>query len=277
MKRGVLPVFLLALFLSFGIVSAVDTEITVQTLPEHSVDIYILQPDEEYSLIKDFHVSSNKSGVASATFSSDVSEFEVKVLVRKGNTQIVNERFNDTFSAGESVSLELYPEWYITQKEIEAQRLTASSNSTNNSAEILADTNATENNSAENETEEANISESDGKTFSFGGFAIFGEGGFLSKKVIYYSIGSIVSLVVLFLVILQVMKMIRKKKDMERYGYVREDSNAELRDAERKIKEAQEEIAKVKGKNSLTEKEKRIMDVKKKLAEDQKELMRLKD
>ena len=143
MKRGVLPVFLLALFLSFGIVSAVDTEITVQTLPEHSVDIYILQPDEEYSLIKDFHVSSNKSGVASATFSSDVSEFEVKVLVRKGNTQIVNERFNDTFSAGESVSLELYPEWYITQKEIEAQRLTASSNSTNNSAEILADTNAT--------------------------------------------------------------------------------------------------------------------------------------
>jgi len=282
MKKGISFALLLIAFISVNIISATDTPITVQTLPDHKVEIRLLQPNEVYTLIDSFYTSSDIQGIATATLSSDVNNFDIKIWVKKGNDVIISERFNETFNAGSPISLELYPEWYIKQKEIDMEMLAKSSNNSEELGETILDSEEEAIKSDETEKEEVIAKESNNETqgFSLSGLAIFGEGGLLSGKALYYIVGGVLLLVALFFGTQGMLKVRRSRSEGGISSGKRgddEDFNAELKDAERRIKEAQDEIARIKSKSTVSEKEKKIMEAKKKLIEDQKELMKLRE
>jgi hypothetical protein len=272
MKRKILFIFLLTAFMLLSFVSAVETEITVETLPEHNVEIRALQPDEVYNLIESLYTKSDTEGHASVILSTDVSQFELAVWIKQNNDLIKHERFEEEFSAGEPIKLELYPDWYLKQKEIEKEFLARSSNNSE-IEEVSAEAESEE----IEEAEETNVSEEKPNNFNLAGLAVFGEEGFLSKKTLYYIIGIVALLGIAFLGTSQMMKMRREGKLLFKRKNAGDDSdfNKQLEDAEKRIKEAQEEIARIKSKSSVSEKEKKIMEAKKKIIEDQKELMRL--
>jgi len=98
---------------------AADTKVTVQTLPDHDVDVSILKPTGTYSLIESFHKKSDPNGTISITFSTTETEFYARVWLKKDNSIIEYKKFESGFEVGEPLSLEIYPEWYLKQKEIE--------------------------------------------------------------------------------------------------------------------------------------------------------------
>jgi len=118
MKRGVYAFALLALFM-VSVVSAADTMIKIKTLPEHDIDIYALRVGETYNLIESFHKKSDSNGSVSVVLSTNEEKFILRVGVRKENTMIVSEKFNKTYTSGETVGVEIYPEWYWEQVAIE--------------------------------------------------------------------------------------------------------------------------------------------------------------
>ena len=116
MKRNIFfVIFWMALFV-FPLISAVDTKITVQTLPEHDVDVSVLKPTEGYSLIESFHKKSDSNGTVSITFSTTESEFYARIWLKKDNVIIEYKKFEEGYPAGTPLNLEVYPEWYIKQK-----------------------------------------------------------------------------------------------------------------------------------------------------------------
>lgn len=284
MKRGNILIFLTAFVLAVNIIAAADTEIIVNTLPNHRVDISALRVSENpYDLIESFHENSGEEGVVSVTLSSDESTFNLAVWVKQDNSIVKYEKFEDEFPAGEPVNLELYPDWYLKQKEIEKQM--AERNSPSVSSSVSAESNNTDNETTEtiplkntssnNAVDKTNSNESGNKIsfFNVAGSAVFGEEGLLSKKTVYYIIGGIVLIVLVFIGLKFVKKMKGKSGSYFNSGG-KSDMDLIAAD-ERKIREAKEEIERIKSRENNSEKEKKILEAKKKLIDDEKELIRL--
>ena len=255
---------LVVLILLVQITSALDTEIKIKTLPDHKVMISTLKPGEVYSLIKSFHENSGASGEVSVVLSSAVDNFDISVWVKQDNQVIISEKFENQYPSGTPVVLELYPEWY-TKPGGETENVSLEENTTTSS----------ENTAIINETE-TNIKE-ESENSEIVGFVIFGEQGFLSNKTIYYIIG-IIALLIGFLLIRKIKKKskfpkeikIRKLSEVFSEKNNNNNDNKTIEDAERKIKEAQEEIRRIKNDDKIKEAEKKLL-------EDQKELKRLRE
>ncbi len=249
------------------LISAIDTEITIKTLSNHKVMISALNPGEIYSLIQSFHEDSGAIGEVSVVLSSTVNYFDVAVWVKKDNQVILYKKFENGYPSGTPIVLELYPEWYVKE---EVNNLSLEENTTISSENISSE-NITINETAailEEKTEQQNP--------SLGGSVIFGE-GFFSNNKIYYGIGIIALLAFITIFAIKLKNKskepkeikIRKLSDLqaekkENLQY----SNKIIEDAERKINEAQEEIRRIKNQGKIEE-------VKKRIVEDEKELMRL--
>ena len=262
------------LILLVQIASALDTEIKIKTLPDHKVMISALNLDGAYSLIKSFHENSGESGEVSVILSSTVDSFNIAVWVKQDNHVIVYEKFENGYPSGTPVLLELYPDWYVKPVE-EIENVSLEENNTNSS----------ENTTIVNETE---MIEEEQENNQITGFSIFGEQGFLSDKKFYYVTGIIILLVIGFMIVKKIKnkskipkeikirklsEVFTKKEDNNRNNNNEsnnEGNNKRIEDAERKIKEAQEEIRQIKNQG-------KIQEAKKKLIEDQKELMRLRE
>jgi flagellar biosynthesis/type III secretory pathway M-ring protein FliF/YscJ len=252
---------LVVLFL-VQVVSAVDTGIIINTLPNHNVTISVLHPDYVYSLIESFEKNSGPLGKVLVTLSSDVETFDIAVWVRKGNQVVLYEKFKEGYASGTPLVLEMYPEGYLVENE------------TNN-------TSSEENSTIINETLEENLTMSEveeneqEKDSKLTGSMIFWEGESLPKKAAYYGIGIIVLSLVGFLCI-KILK--KRKKGLEsQKPEKKQDEKKEVKDnekliedAEKKIKEAQEDIRKIKNEDKINE-------AKRKIIEDEKELMRLRE
>lgn len=148
MKKNIFFVLLFLLVASPFVIAA-DTTITVQTLPDHDVDVSVLRPTGTYSLIESFHKKSDSNGTTSITFSTTETEYYARVWLKKDNVIIVYEKFEEGYTVGEAKTIEVYPEWYIKQKEIEN-----SGNFDDDGSSEIAET-ATE----ETETVELNLEE----------------------------------------------------------------------------------------------------------------------
>ena len=102
------------------IINAVDTSITIKTLPYHTVDVSVLEPGKVYSLIGSFREYSGSEGIVIKTFSANIGAFNARVWLRDNNGKIVvYERFENNYPTGIPVVFEVYPDWYIIEEEAE--------------------------------------------------------------------------------------------------------------------------------------------------------------
>ena len=241
-------------------ISAIDTEIKIKTLPFHEVQVAVAKPMsiafESWGNFKDY---SNQYGDVSFVFSSDKYNFDLLVFIKKDNEKIMPpQKFLENFPAGEPIYLEIAPGGFTF---IETP-----------SDEIPDEVNVSENMTAEGE---------DGEEDSqLTGSAIFGEDGFLSGGKIYYIIGGLLFLVAAFFIFKIIRKKIKfpknpkeikikKLSDLENEKKEKVSGDRTIiEDAEKKIREAQEDIKKLRG-------EDKIKEAKKKIIEDERELMRL--
>lgn len=266
---------LLVFILLLQVAIAIDTQIRIKTLPEHNVTIEVLRTDYIHYRIENFEKNSGPSGEVLAILSFDEMTFDLAVWVREGNQTVLYEKFKEGYPSGVSVVLEMYPEGYILDEQ------------TNDTS--------SEENSTINETLEENstINEIEETGFKITGSTIFGDKGFLSNKTIYYGIGIIVLLLIVgFITVKTMRKKLRGPKEIKtkklketkaeeisqkpsevsnKPSGGKFNTNKEIiEDAERKIKEAQEDIRKIRN-------EDKIKEAKKKIIEDEKELMRLRE
>ena len=261
---------LLVLFFLVQVISAVDTEITVKTFPNHQLNINFLNPSSAGGnlLFDSFNNNSGESGEISFVFSSNELKFDITAFVMKSTEKIVYERFDDN-TVGESLYLTLFPGASEIIRNFDT-------NETNNTS--------SEENSTINETLEENLTTSEVEESgqenesALMGSTIFGGDGFFSKKTTYYGIGVIVLLLTGFIVF-KILKKKKKPKEikvkklselMDNKKEELQDKKEIIEDAERKIKEAQEDIRKIKN-------EDKIKEAKKKLIEDEKELVKLRE
>lgn len=243
-------------------ISAIDTNIKIKTMPYHEVQITAFNPSsssfESWGSLKNY---SDQYGDATFTFSSDKYNFNLIVFIKKDNEKVMApKKFLENFEAGEPIYLEVATsgfEFIETPTEIE-----------------INETELDENETIQNETIVGEGSE------PVTGFAIFGEGSIFSNKMFYIITGIILLIAIGGFFIFKNMKKTKKtpkeikiKKLSELKEEKKEsikDNKSIIEDAERKIREAQEDIRKIKN-------EDKIKDAKKKLIEDQKELMRLRE
>ncbi|MFQ5531726.1 MAG: hypothetical protein ACE5ES_03875 [Candidatus Nanoarchaeia archaeon] len=267
-KISFMVVMLVLLVSVLGIASAYSTEIKIKTIPYHEVQLATYDPDSSaFSLFERFKGDSDQYGDVNFTFDSEESSFNIIVYIKKNGKKVYYETFADNFKAGEPVYLEVAPSGF---KLFETPKLEI-----NNSGII-----SQENESVEN-TEEANSTsgaEDEGEKGAGVTGAIIGM-EFINSTTLYYA-GIVVAVLILSFIVFMVLK---KRKMGEKSIKVRklseikdekkemiENSRKIIEDAERKIKEAQEEIRKLKN-------EDKIREVKKRIEEDEKELIRLRE
>ncbi len=98
------------LFLIAPLASATDTLITVKTLPYHEVQLTTFDSNSEsFSAFESFRDESDMYGDISFTFSSNEPTFNIIVYIKFNNENIVSKKFDDEFSAGEPIYLEVAP------------------------------------------------------------------------------------------------------------------------------------------------------------------------
>lgn len=274
MKRG-LTLIVIGVFL-FQLVGAIDTQIIVKTIPYHKVDIRASNPADDIP-IDTFYKTSNLSGDVSVTLSSSLDSFNVAIWVyeekRGPENVIAYKKFDEAYSSGTTVSLELYPEGYVlpvpveeTPAEVPTANHTANATVTNNTS----------------------------------GQSITGAvQGILSNKVVLYGAGALVLLIIIGILIYFFMRV--RKKRYYKYGFKKNDWDSykkekgdlynsqnqkqefqeeysgedELSEAERKIREAQETIRRIKNQGKVTELKNKLQEDKNKMLQDQQELARL--
>jgi len=255
-KRFVVLAFCLMIFVSASIlVSAEISEINIKTAPRLQVKLVTFNPDSiEFLELKRFEGFSDMYGDISFEFESRVSKFDIWVYVYDFDKKVISKKFADNFEPGELISLEVFPTGY--------EILEAPTETENEIEEILV-------NDTEEIEDELLVDEEENESF-ITGLAV---GNIINKNVIYSVIGIIILGVIIF-VSIRLWKRRSGKKEIviKKLSEMTQGNNVsnEIEEAERKIKEAQTEINKLKNQDKISAMEK-------KLQEDQETLKKLRD
>ncbi|MEK6945873.1 MAG: hypothetical protein AABW63_03705 [Nanoarchaeota archaeon] len=269
MKKSI--IFLFLVLTSVYFVSADSTTVNIQTFSNHDVMVSAIQPGSLYDLIESIHGTSDAEGKFSGTLEiNNTDSIDLKVWIKKDNEVIVLKRFDD-YAVGTIINLEAYPDSYVKPVTVD----TSTTNVTNVTPEVnISNQITTSNNSS--------ASPQPGLT----GFSTSENTnkGFFSSQSLYFFIGLIAIVGIFFLGVLFLKKRgsryepreethgpnVRKLSDFleERKHRMNENYGASLQDAEKKLKEAQAEINRLKNSGKIEE-------AKRKLVADEKELMRL--
>lgn len=285
MKRGLFLFFLVLLSISY--ISAIDTQIRVKSYPNHEVSLSFVDP-QSLEIIESMRQETGDSGEFSVTFSTDLSDFNLVTFVKRpGEDIVLSKGFNDLVP-GENLYLTLI-QGNIKIEQDEGQGVIVAQNDSEtveNDSEIVI--------AQEEETvieKPSNTTPSSALT----GAATSKDTGSSSNST-YYIFGAIV-LVFVFLGTLMLRRRPSysepqiqevKVRKFSEFQKERQDLQKEMRNAaatgqpseqssdykksieaaEKKIEEAQREIQKLKN-------EEKIKDAKKRLIDDERELMRL--
>ena len=265
MKREIFLVLLAFLFIT-PLISSTETNITIKTIPSHKIYLTVLDSStEDFSAIDRIFGTSDSYGDSLFIYDSEESSFDLAVLIKNGDDTISYEKFREEFPAGEDVYLEVAPDGFEFIETPEKEE-----------PEIV------ENSTLLNSTSETNTTEKS-KESGITGLTLFGEEGILSSKVFYYVAAALFLFIVLFTSGFVIAKRIRNRETVPREIRIRKLSELRksdediIEEAEKKIKEAQEEIGRIKNKGKMSDKDRKIEEAKKKLIEDEKRLMRLRE
>lgn len=258
-KVSLALVFAIVIIINF--VSAIETPITIKTLPNHDIFISVAEPTESYfQLIEMFKVFSGDKGNQTVIFSKDqYDEVRVIVIVKDfdGNNVFRN---SEIYEIGKPITIRLLPDYWIDENNNETPdgNITREgTNATNSTREI-----------------ENNTSTITGRTISNSNEkSIFD----INKKTIFIIIGVVFILVALLLLTTRFAAIFRRdpaynykpiKPDMKEikpdatFKNQNMDFDSELSAAEIKIKEAEETINKIKNRKKIEEIEKRMEEEK---------------
>src|SRR3989344_2152234 len=143
-KKIILTIMLLALAIS--LVSAVDTEIKVKTLPDHKVFIFVY-PAGELQMIDSFYATSDSNGEVSFVNSVTKSKIDVLVKVTKDGQKIFLEKFED-YETGEPIYIRIDNEkidgTYTPNEDAKAENTTNTTSVEENNTDAPIQTNNTE-------------------------------------------------------------------------------------------------------------------------------------
>lgn len=285
MKRGILIGFLLLAVFSMAFVCA--DEIKVKTYPTQSIQVSILQPDQVYSLIESFQGKSDADGNFQLTFSSSISPYDLGIWVRDGKDLVTKYRFED-LSQGSSLNILMFRgQTEIVDSFDEPENASLENNTVNGN--ITGEINETDNETlAQDNIIAEQITETTSDNKGITGLATSNEedkGSILSGNAIFYVIGVMAALAILFFSVNMVRMRrelraprevrVRKLSEVQKEKISAKSSRTdmlekEIKDAQKKIDEAKKEIDSLKSSKS-----KRIEEAKKKLIEDQQELLKL--
>lgn len=260
MKRGLLITIGLLFLISF--VSAELTPVHVKTLPWHEVQITAFDANAAgFTALDRIILTADRYGDVSWNASVD-TEFNLIVYIKYRGESITDKKFLNEYEPGEEVSITVAPagaelietpETNVVIEEVVVN-------------EIL-----------ENETEElTEITPESGSSLT--GYAIFGEGGWLSSKTIYYIVGGVIGLIIILLIVWFILT--RKKAEGESSPKeikitklselkAQQEANAikdeELMKAEEELKIAQAKISAIKNKDRISELQNEIEERKREL------------
>ncbi|MFA4953577.1 MAG: hypothetical protein WC584_05115 [Candidatus Pacearchaeota archaeon] len=257
MERGVKIICLVMLLvLSTSFVYA-GTKVTIKTLQYHQVEVIVADGTiADYSKIGNFKGDADQYG--DFTFNVDTSKslINLYVHVKRYSEEIASETFMGE-KIGSPINLEVAPEGYEL---IETPKVTSNKTLINETAENETETNQT-------------LLEDELDNFKLTGYSI---GDFFKSKTFYYSVGIIVLLVIIFFVVRFLRRrssnrepkeiVVRKLSEIQQ-GKT-DDYKSVIDDAEKKIREAQSELGRLRN-------EEQIRAMKRKIAEDENALIRL--
>ena len=272
MIKKVLVMLFLCVFLLQS-VSAIDTEIKLKVPSFVEVHLTVLDTSEGFSALSGPHkIMAGYYGDVNFTYSGDESIFDLMVILKDDGQTIYSKKYRENYQAGENIYLEIAPSGY------ELLETPATEGNVVDSANLTNSTNSTLDLNETNTT----IEQESTNTTGISGFSIFKEGGLFSLKTLLYIIGAVLLLgIALFAFKFAQARKTRKIKvtklsDIKPSESIDEDSapkeesgvNKLIKEAEDKLKEAQEEISGLK-------KEQRIKEIKEKMIKDKEELKEL--
>ncbi|MFH1801485.1 MAG: hypothetical protein ABH804_01485 [archaeon] len=257
MKKAVMC--FIFMMLAVQVVSSTITNINVKSIPGHEIQMTII--DSSSTVLERFSGVTDEYGDVFFEYNSAKPTFDIILCLREDEETIFGpKKFIENYLAGENLYLEFAPSWF---KLIETPEL------------VVNETNLTE---LLNETVdillEENISEEKSSVLS--GYFISGTEGILKYK--YYIFGVVFFLFLVFFIFktkkyIKVEKQpreikVKKMSDLRREKEEDVQRSKDLEEAERRLREAQEEVNSIKNKDKINE-------IKKRIVEEQQELIRL--
>lgn len=198
-KRG-LVAFVLLLLAPF--VAAYSSTITVDTLPGHTVYISPIDSSND-QIVKTEDFIAGYNGEVEYVFESDLSQFDVLVVVKQGDVRKYREQFGP-FSPGEVVEIELLPEDYVDPTDGEeiltATGVTTNETETNETVEegnetVIEET-TTEEGAETDSAVTANVVSGGGAVSAFwdrnSKYVLYGVGAFILLFVVIFATAGIV-------------------------------------------------------------------------------------
>jgi hypothetical protein len=290
---------LCALVLIIAPISAIDTTVTINTIPNYDLQIAFLVPDTAYGLLGDglIHSSSDSNGVSTLVLKTSREDFEVKIWLKKDGENILIKRYDDVYDSGTSLALDLYPEWYDAPVKEPVVEINETVNETTNETvnetvdpiieeEVVPEVEAV----TTEETQDTPIEEVKAEKERVTAFSIQDGKFSIAPKGFLYILGLVILAVLVFLGIKHshhVEKTVRSLKEgkkgknkeikIKKMSEMNKKKSSKLKDQEEKInkakkmiEDAQDEINKMKNPNQS-----KIDEIKRRLVEDEKELMKL--
>ena len=242
MKREVGFAFLALMFVIFAVslVSAVDTEITVYTYVGHSALINILDPSSGDAL-QTFQPNATETGQIVVVFGSGTRTIDVSIIIRDRDGHITRKHTYTGFTTGSPLSFDLKidPDAPAPAPVVPVVNVTPVVPVVNVTPVVVANASAKATNSS---------------SWKMPSFSVKWDAKYWTY--IYYTLGVIVAIVVMWLLIKFMPKIISSmprtpvgpvvgKSTAESYRY-NTKTDKQLADAERKFQEAKRELDRVK-------------------------------
>jgi len=259
---------LVFLIVFLQVVSAIDTNVQIKTVPYMNVNVLVVS--STFDVYERFNADADKYGDMSFVFSSDKTRFGLIIFVKdesdtldKGRTKELRNQI-----AGMDIYIEVVPEGF---KIIETPK--EEGNISNVSLENL--TESSENISSNDTNALVTITEkSDEKSF-LSGLTIFGENS-KSKEIIFYSAGGVLLALIIFFITRKFRKRGKRGIKIKKLSELREEQKEDtpgnyygiLEETQKKLEETQRELSRIKNKD-------KIKEVEEKLKKDEQELRRL--
>jgi len=270
MKRGIIFIFTVLLLISF--VSAIDTEIKIYTLSNHTLNLQFLNPLPPPISFESITNNSGETGEFSYVFSNNAETFDLSVFLMNENERVLHERFNGIIS-GKTVLLTFIPGIVEIDKDYQEPSIEEVEEINVSVENQTLEVNETQNqtNDTINEVEEEKEEKTSWSFQGFSrliGFSISDEESFFPTKIFSYWMGAFLFLIVLFFVSKPIRRKLKdsynaKKKNIKEKEETLEEAKRELKEMQKKVDDLKEQ------------KDDKIKIVKQKLIEDEKELMRL--
>ena len=259
MKKEIYPILFLLIILSISIVSAIDTQINVRTWPNHKASIFVLKSGEVYALLNSYHINSGSTGEVSAIYSGDDSSIKITVKITKEGQTVLLQKFENEFTTGSPLYLQVIPNKISENYKLsdEQRDQNATNQTAKNATQEIQTVPETINSTAINTTE---------VNSSITGAVISNNGNTKIPNFVWYIL---LALIVAGAIAFGFLKLKPRMKNPKTIHHGRvvlkpvshkeiKDTTSQLAEAERKIREAQEEINRLKNKSKMDEIRERI-------------------